>query len=145
MERLAKVFASAAITSSAILTSFAMAKADDRGAVLTHPVASRYEKRNPCELALPSARLPDNWTVTDPRAPATTRHDNADQVERINITDAGSDASSRPQESRIGSRAVSISRWLAPMAPALHFVVTRAREMRIVKGPVNVLVATPYA
>jgi len=145
VERLAKVFASAAITSSAILTSFAMAKADDRCAVLTHPVASRYEKWNPCELLLPSVRLPDNWTVIDPRAPATTRHDNPDRVERINITDAGSDSTSRPQESRIGSRAVPISRWLEPMAPALHVVVTRATEMRIVKGPVDVLVATPYA
>ena len=124
MERLAKVFASAAITSSPILTSFAMAKADDRCAVLTHPVAARYEKRNPCELLLPSVRLPDSWTVIDPRAPATTRHDNADQVERINITDAGSDSTSRPQESGIGARAT---------------------EMRIVKGPVDVLVATPYA
>jgi hypothetical protein len=122
-----------------------MAKADDRCAVLTHPVASRYEKRNPCELPPPSVRLPDNWTVIDPRAPATTRHVNADQVERINITDAGSDSTSRPQESRIGSLAVPISRWLAPMAPALHIVATQATEMRIVKGPVDVLVATPYA
>ena len=115
MERLAKVFASAAITSSAILTSFAIAKADDRGAVLTHPVASSYEKRNPCELALPSVRLPDNWPVVDPRAPPTVGHDRADEAKRVNITDAGSDDPSRPQESTIGSRGASISRSSAPM------------------------------
>jgi hypothetical protein len=106
VERLAKVFASAAITSSAILTSFAMAKADDRGAVLTHPDAPRYEKQVPFTLAPPNARLPNNWPVVDPRAPPTAGHDRADEAKRVNMTDAGS----RPQESTIGSRGASISR-----------------------------------
>jgi hypothetical protein len=106
VERLAKAFASAGITSSAILTSFAMAKADDRGAVLTHPDAPRYE----FALAPPNARLPNNWPVVDPRAPPTAGHDRADEAKRVNITDAGSDDPSRPQESTIGSRGASISR-----------------------------------
>jgi len=110
VERLAKVFASAAITSSAILTSFAMAKADDRGAVLTHPDAPRYEKQVPFALAPPNARLPNNWPVVDPRAPPTAGHDRADEAKRVSITDAGSDDPSRPQESTIGSRSASISR-----------------------------------
>ena len=113
MERLAKVFASAAITSSAILTSFAMAKADDRGAVLTHPDAPRYEKQVPFALAPPNARLPNNWPVVDLRAPPTAGHHRADEAKRVNITDAGSDDPSRPQESTIGSRGASISRLSA--------------------------------
>ncbi len=115
VERLAKVFASAAITSSVILTSFAMAKADDRGAVLTHPDAPRYEKQVPFALAPPNARLPNNWPAVDPRAPPTAGHDRADEANRVNITNAGSDNPSRPQESTIGSRGAAISRSSASL------------------------------
>ena len=102
--------------------------------------------RIPCALALPNARLPDNWPVVDPRAPPTAGHDRADEAERINITDAGSDDPSGPQEfeDRI-SRRVDFPIVRANDALALHSVVTRATERRIVKGPVIVLTATPYA
>jgi len=144
--RLAKVFASAAITNSAIPTSFPMVKADDQGAVRTHPDASRSEKRVPFAIVLPSARLPDTWPMVDPRAPPTTKHDSADEVEWINITDAGSDDSKRTARNRgsdLAPRRFGIT--CANDALALHSIVTRATDTRIVKGAVIVFTATPYA
>ena len=145
MGTLAEAFARAAIASSAVLTSFPMAKADDRGAARTHSDASRYEKQVPFALAPLSARLHNSRPVVDPRAPPTTGHDRADEVKRVNVTDAGGD--DPKQVARIDNRIPRHDFLIvrAVNALALHSVVTRATEKRIVKGPVIVLTAMRYA
>jgi ABC-type sugar transport system substrate-binding protein len=134
------------IASSTILTSIGMPKADDRGETRTDPDTSTYEDQVPFTLTLTNPRLRDNWLTVDLLSLARTAHDNANTAKRIMITDAGNDDPNQIArlKDRV-SRGVDLLINSASNALALHSVVARATEKRIVKGFGIVLAATPNA
>ena len=123
-----------------------MPKADDRGETRTDPDTSTYEDQVPFTVTLTNPRLRDNWLTVDLLSLARTAHDSANMAKRIMITDARNDDPN--QIARLKDRVprrVDLLINSASNALALHSVVARATEKRIVKGFVIVLAATPNA